>query len=163
LSSSCPGRGRDLWTSGRQRGSWGARGRWARGAAGETWGARKGGRCARQHPLPGMGTGGGQERCASRRAGSGQLPVLWLRHRQAEVPPWKVGADALGSPCWGSCCLAVLHSLCSLAFVLAWITAGSDVVEAKLWHRLLPSTKILARGGWGSPWKSELSSEPALG
>lgn len=74
---------------------------------------------AHRCPLPGGGDG--------METGKVCHPAHWLGHRQAEVPPWKEGADALGSPCWGSCCLAVLHSLSSLAFGLAWVTAGGDL------------------------------------
>lgn len=106
----------------------------------------------------GMGTGWAWERCATQCTGSEQLPMLQLCHRQAEVPLWKEGTDDLGSPCWAKCCLAMLSILSSLTFGLAWVIAGGDLlVQAKLPGHLLPSTKIPARGGWGSPWKSELS------
>lgn len=84
--------------------------------------------------------------------------ALALDPRQAEVPLGKEGADALASPCWARCCLAVLSILSSLAFGLAWVTAGGNLpAQAKLQSHLLPSTKIPARGGWRSLWKSELS------
>lgn len=80
-------------------------------------------------------------------------------HRQAGVPPWKEGDDALESPCWVRGCLAVLSTVSLLTFGLAWVPAGADpLVQVKLQDNLLPTTETLARGGWGSPWSSAFNS-----
>lgn len=47
---------------------------------------------------------------------------------------------------------------CTRHSVLARSWGGGDLlVQAELRGHLLPGTKIPDRGGWRSPWKSELS------